>query len=111
MGTSPNSCCPIWRWDGADVSGDFNGDGILDLATTNGNSISVLLGNGDGTFTQKGGQPISAQTNVDLIIADFNGDGKLDLAVMDSTNVVSIWLGNGDGTFQAPIDPLDAGIA
>ena len=91
------------------VSGDFNGDGILDLATTNGNSVSVLLGNGDGTFTQKGGQPTSAQTNVDLITADFNGDGILDLAVIDSTNVVSIWLGNGDGTFQAPVDSTGRG--
>ena len=91
------------------VSGDFNGDGILDLATTNGNSVSVLLGNGDGTFVEKGGQPTSAQTNVDLITADFNGDGKLDLAVIDSTNVVSIWLGNGDGTFQAPVDSTGRG--
>ncbi len=92
-----------------EVSGDFNGDGILDLASTNGNSISVLLGNGDGTFTQKGGQPTSAQTNVDLITADFNGDGILDLAVIDSTNVVSIWLGNGDGTFKAPVDSTGRG--
>ena len=91
------------------VSGDFNGDGILDLATTNGNSLSVLLGNGNGTFSQKGGQPISAQTNVDLIMTDFNGDGKLDLAVVDSTNVVSAWLGNGNGTFQAPIDTTGRG--
>jgi hypothetical protein len=91
------------------VSGDFNGDEILDLATTNGNSISVLLGNGDGTFAEKGGQPTSAQTNVALITADFNGDGKLDLGVIDSTNVVSIWLGNGDGTFQAPVDSTGRG--
>ncbi len=91
------------------VSGDFNGDGILDVATTNGNTISVLLGNGDGSFSQKDDQPTSAQTNVALITADFNGDGKLDLAVIDSTNVVSIWLGNGDGTFQAPVDSTGRG--
>jgi hypothetical protein len=96
--------------DGASiVSGDFNGDGILDLASTNGNSVSVLLGNGDGTFTEKGGQPTSAQTNVALITADFNGDEILDFAVIDSTNVVSIWLGNGDGTFQAPVDSTGRG--
>jgi len=85
------------------VSGDFNGDGILDVASTNGNSISVLLGNGDGTFHDSGAQPTSAQTNISLITADLNGDGILDLAVTDSTDAVSIWLGNGDGTFQAPV--------
>ena len=85
------------------VSGDFNGDGILDLATTNGDSLSVLLGDRDGTFTAKTGQPVSAQTNVSLIGADVNGDGILDLVVVDSTNRVSIWLGKGDGTFQPPI--------
>ena len=86
------------------VEGDFNGDGILDLATANSgtdaNSVSVLLGNGDGTF----------QTNVDyatgtnpigITAADFNGDGNLDIAVSNyNTNNVSILLGNGDGTFE-----------
>ncbi|MGO8818369.1 MAG: beta strand repeat-containing protein [Terriglobia bacterium] len=85
------------------VTGDFNGDGILDLATANdgidANSVSVLLGNGNGTF----------QTNVDyatgtspvaLVVADINGDGKLDLAVSNyNTNNVSVLLGSGDGTF------------
>ena len=91
------------------VSGDFNGDGILDLASTKGTSLSVLLGNGDGTFAEKTGTPASAQTTVDLITADFNGDGILDLATIDSTNVVSIWLGNGDGTFRAPVDTTGRG--
>ena len=91
------------------ANGDFNGDGISDFATVQGNTISVLLGKGDGTFTAKTGQPTSLQTNVSLITADFNGDGKLDLAVVDSTNAVSIWLGKGDGTFQAPIDTTGRG--
>ena len=95
----------------AGVTGDFNGDGILDVATTDGNTISVLLGNGDGSFTQKTGQPTSAQTNVSLITADFNGDGILDLAVIDSTNAVSIWLGKGDGTFQPPVPTNGSGDA
>ena len=98
----PNAEPPI-------VAGDFNGDGILDLATVDGNSISVLLGKGDGTFSEKTGQPVSAETNVSLITADMNGDGKLDLVVIDSTNTVSIWLGNGDGTFQAPLDTTGRG--
>jgi len=100
---------PFGEGTGQIVSGDFNGDGILDLATTNGNSISVLLGNGDGTFAVKAGQPTSAQTNVGLITADLNGDGILDLAVIDSTDAISIWLGNGDGTFQAPVDTTGRG--
>jgi archaellum component FlaG (FlaF/FlaG flagellin family) len=82
---------------------DFNGDGILDVAQTNANAFIVYLGNGDGTFTAKAGQPITAQDNVFLSTADFNGDGIPDLAVVDSTNAVSIYLGNGDGTFQSGI--------
>jgi hypothetical protein len=82
--------------DGASIeSGDFNGDGILDLASLNGDSLQVLLGNGDGTFTQKNGQPSPA---VGGFIADINGDGILDLVGS------GVSLGNGDGTFQAPIE-------
>jgi len=81
------------------ASGDFNGDGKLDLAVTNAqdNTVSVLLGNGDGTFkTQVVYATVSSPQS--LIIADFNADGKLDLAVGGSG--VSVLLGNGDGTFQ-----------
>jgi hypothetical protein len=91
------------------VSGDFNGDGILDLVDIEGNSVSVLLGKGDGTFSEKTEQPVSAQNNVSLFTTDSNGDGKLDLIGVDSTNTVSIWLGNGDGTFQAPFDTTGRG--
>ncbi len=91
------------------VNGDFNGDGIADLASVFGNSIAVLLGNGDGTFTAKTGQPVSPQTNVSLITADINGDGKLDFVVVDSANAVSVWLGKGDGTFQTPMDTTGRG--
>ena len=95
---------------GAQVAtGDFNGDGIPDAAAVQGNSIAVLLGNGDGTFTAKTGQPTSAQTNSSLTTADMNGDGKLDLVVVDSTKAVSIWVGKGDGTFQGPIDTTGRG--
>jgi len=79
------------------VTGDFNGDGIVDLlATVNGgNSVQILLGYGDGTF--KDGESFSAQLN-GILVGDFNGDGKLDLA-MASSGTVTIFLGNGDGTF------------
>lgn len=85
------------------IVADLNGDGIPDLVTTNygGTTISVLLGNGDGTF----------QTHVDyavgtfsfgLTAGDLNGDGIPDIAVASGmTNFVTVFLGNGDGTLQA----------
>ena len=88
------------------VVGDFNGDGKLDVAITNyfGNSVTILLGNGDGTFQPPADYPAGAYAT-GLIVADLNGDGNLDLAVTNAqaTNTVSILLGNGNGTFRAPI--------
>ena len=65
------------------VAGDFNGDGRTDLAVANDgdNAVSVLLGNGDGTF-QTAGQPTRWEPSPYAIVAgDFNGDGRTDLAV------------------------------
>jgi VCBS repeat protein len=92
--------------EGGLVAGDFNGDGILDLAVTNPllNTVSILLGNGDGTFKA----PIDYITGsfpASLVTGDLNGDGKLDLAVLDGMGRnVSILLGNGDGTFKPKVD-------
>jgi hypothetical protein len=85
--------------------GDFNGDEKADLAVAifnyyNGNLVSVLLGNGDGSFqphvdytTQSG--PTSVATG------DLNNDGKIDLAVgIFNGSRLNVLLGNGDGTFQ-----------
>jgi hypothetical protein len=92
---------------------DFNNDGNADLAVVNGrdNSLSILEGNGDGTFTPFTGSPIifaNAAGSCPIVAADFNGDGKVDLAVANfNDDNVEILLGNGDGTFtlssQTPI--------
>jgi hypothetical protein len=82
--------------------GDLNGDGIPDIVVSNPltNSVSVLLGNGDGTFQspavyETGGTPLG------VTIADFNSDNVPDLAVVNSTDgTVSVLLGIGNGMFQ-----------
>ncbi|PYI80266.1 MAG: hypothetical protein DME26_21920, partial [Verrucomicrobia bacterium] len=94
---------------------DFNGDGKLDLVVANygaldndgrftGSSVSVLLGNGDGTF--QAAVNYSAQEGpLSTAVGDFNGDGKPDLAVANDLSAsVSVLLGNGDGTFQASMN-------
>jgi hypothetical protein len=95
------------------LAGDFNGDGILDLAVSNqmGNSVSILLGNGDGTFKTHVDYPTGTYPGT-IVTGDFNGDGKLDLAVVNGGGdaTVSVLLGNGDGTFQPKID-YPAGVS
>jgi uncharacterized repeat protein (TIGR02059 family) len=86
--------------------GDFDGDLNLDLAVANSsaNNVSILLGNGDGTFDPAvdygaGSVPLS------LAVGDFDGDLNLDLAVANySDNNISILLGNGDGTFDPAVN-------
>jgi uncharacterized protein (DUF2141 family) len=95
--------------------GDFNGDGKPDLAVAHlcceaGGNVSILLGNGDGTFQPQVTYPAGSYP-IALAIGDFNGDGKLDLAVAVGLGV-SILLGNGDGTFQGQVTyPAGAGPA
>jgi hypothetical protein len=99
--------------------GDFNGDGKLDLVTANnGNkTVSVLLGNGNGTFETAVSYTVGSSPN-SVAVGDFNGDGKLDLVTANSgDNDVSVLLGNGNGTFQPAInyavgvDPTSVAVA
>ena len=86
------------------VTADFNNDGRLDIAVANplNNTVTILLGNGDGTFTT--GQTLSVGIDPSgLAVGDFNGDGRLDLAVADAgSDNVMVFLGLGDGTFGSP---------
>jgi hypothetical protein len=88
------------------ATGDFNGDGKTDLVVANSgsNNVSILLGNGDGTF--QAAKDFDADSSPQFVATgDFNRDGKLDLVVANSGgNNVSVLLGNGDGTFQAAVN-------
>jgi uncharacterized protein (TIGR03437 family) len=95
--------------------GDFNGDGKLDLAVANfyGNTVSILLGTGTGSFGAKTDFR-TGSTPTSVAVGDFNGDGNLDLAVTNGdptgffgdaeSKDVSILLGTGTGSFGAKTD-------
>src|SRR6266851_2722645 len=86
--------------------GDFNRDGIQDLAVASRGTTSVwvLLGNGNGTFQAARSFPANLSP-VSVAVADFNGDGLLDLVTANyDSGDVSVLLDNGDGTFQAPLN-------
>jgi hypothetical protein len=104
--------------------GDFNGDGIVDAAVisldnyTGVESLQILLGNGDGTFSLGQAVPSVASFGAQMlflvlpkpfpmskfapVVADVNGDGKLDLILPDAGQI-HVFYGNGDGTFQPEI--------
>ena len=80
------------------ATADFNNDSFADLALANygDSTVSVLLGNGDGSFDPAVSSPADAVG--DLAVGDFNEDGRRDLVTLGS-----VLLGNGDGTFAAPM--------
>ena len=101
---SPAVSYPAGTFPQAALTADFNDDGQLDLATVNvgDNTVSVLLGNADGTFQQAQNSATGAGP-ASLAEGDFDRDGRLDLATANpGGGDVSVLLGNGDGTFQAP---------
>ena len=93
------------------VIDDLHGDGRLDLvvANRNSNTVSVLRGNGNGTFQVKTDYP-TGTCPASVALGDLNGDGRLDLAVANYGpspgygTTVSVLLNNGDGTFGAKTD-------
>jgi hypothetical protein len=117
---------------------DVNGDGKLDLLVANscdtsGNScnndpppdgsVSVLLGNGDGTFQPAVSYDSGGKKTISMAVADINGDGRPDLLVANQCAATSsscyaslpgsadVLLGNGDGTFQAAVTYSSSGEA
>ncbi len=85
------------------AAADLQGNGNLDLVVADfyDSNLSVLIGNGDGTFQSPVQYPTPA-TPTFVAIGDFNNDGKPDL--LDADGYVSVFINNGEGTFQPPID-------
>lgn len=92
------------------ATGTFNSKNntnvCLAVANQTANTLSILLGNGDGTFTAAPGSPIKTGNHpTSVVTATLSTEGQLDLIVANQQdNTVSIFMGNGDGTFAAPVN-------
>ena len=109
--TFPSGCTSLPQ--GSVLTGDFNGDGLADIAFFCSDAAGVMLGNGDGTFGTP--QMIEGVASGTAVAADFNKDGKLDLVVLgliegpsSTLGTLQYFAGVGDGTFgQAVTTTLD----
>ena len=84
--------------------GDFDRDGFADVAVANtvGNSVSILLGNGDGTFAPQQLIPLGGEPR-GIAVLDVDGDGDADVAATsDPTGDLAVLLNDGNGVFGAP---------
>src|SRR5262245_47529917 len=85
------------------IGADLNGDGKVDLAGAGANAVSVMLGNGDGTFQAKTDFAVGTQAQA-VAAGDFNSDGKVDLVATlnDPQLSLALLIGTGTGTFNPP---------
>lgn len=105
---SPITLVSNYQDGGSVATADFNGDGIPDIAYTvypqDEGTVTILPGNGDGTFGPGESVNIPGSQNTSqipyVIAGEINGDGNTDLLLV-SDSLISLLLGNGDGTFQA----------
>ncbi len=85
-------------------SGDFNRDGQFDVTVSNRDSaqVSVLLGDGDGTFAPAQNIGVGSAP-LGIVSIDVDGDGDLDIVNANrTTSNMSVLLNNGAGVFGAP---------
>lgn len=113
--TIPVGAGPTWMSTGFFNTKTDTTNTIVDLAVANqvAGTVSILHGNGDGTFTVEPSLTLPAGAGPTAIaVGDFNDDGFADLAVVNkNANTVTIFLGNGDETFQTPTTTLVTGNA
>ena len=94
--------------------GDFNGDGIPDIAVTNGsNQVYILLGTGTGAFNVSTGSPFTVDNGVSsIVVGDFNRDGNLDFATANQTaSTITVMQGDGTGNVFTSIPGASLSLA
>ncbi|MGE3165408.1 MAG: FG-GAP-like repeat-containing protein [Planctomycetota bacterium] len=95
---------PIGFQGSPNESADFNRDGNVDLCVSNGatSTVSVLLGNGNGTFSPQQSIPVGGAPR-GIVVIDVDGDGDMDIVNANSSSSnMSVMLNNGSGVFGSP---------
>ena len=95
--------------------GDFNGDGVLDLALFRGSELTIAIGNGDGTFKMCPSQTFNdldnygfKNTEARMLVYDFNHDGKTDIVIAKANlskkkkylDTRTFWLSSNGNSFE-----------